>query len=106
MSAQRQLSSLPRTQLDRLLGGEGLGIVIPPFVVRVRSPICVVADGIERLYSDHLLARRMGRGSLTSMWQWRQAVHGFGRCVFSRWTDASRSRRSRRAKRSHCSSGG
>lgn len=49
--------------------------------------------------------RRMGRGSLTSMWQWRQAVYGFGH-VFSRWTDASRSRRSRRAKRSHCSSGG
>lgn len=62
MSAQRQLSSLPRTQLDRLLGGEGLGIVIPPFVVRVRSPICVVADGIERLYSDHLLAPQDGAG--------------------------------------------
>ena len=62
MSTQRLLSSLSRPQLDRLLRGEGLGIVIPPFVVRVRSPIPVVADGLECLYSDHLLAPHDGAG--------------------------------------------
>ncbi|MBP3979617.1 HprK-related kinase A [Acidovorax sp. JG5] len=60
MSTQGLLSSLSRSQLDRLLGGEGLGIVVPPFVVRVRSPISVVADGLERLYSDHPLATQDG----------------------------------------------
>lgn len=56
MNPQRLLSSLSRRQLERLLGGEGLAIVIPPFVVRVRSQIPVVAEGLERLYSDHPLA--------------------------------------------------
>ena len=62
VSTQRLLSSLFRSQLDRLLGGEGLGIVIPPFVVCVRSPISIVADGIERLYCDHALAPSNGAG--------------------------------------------
>ena len=62
MNTQRLLSSLPRPQLERRLGGDGLGIVIPPFVVRVRSQIPVVADGLERLYADHPLVSLDGAG--------------------------------------------
>jgi hypothetical protein len=62
VSSQRLLSSLSRSQLEGILHGEGLGIVIPPFVVRVRSPISVVADGLHRLYSDNPLAHPVGAG--------------------------------------------
>lgn len=62
MNTQPLLSSLSRPRLDRLLAGEGLAIVIPPFVVRVRSQIPVVADGLERLYADHPLAPPDGSG--------------------------------------------
>lgn len=62
MNTQPLLSSLSRRQLGRLLGGEGLAIVIPPFVVRVRSRIPVVAEGLERLYSDHPLVPLEGGG--------------------------------------------
>ncbi|SEA35217.1 MULTISPECIES: HprK-related kinase A [Acidovorax] len=62
MNTQPLLSSLSRLQLGRLLGGDGLAIVIPPFVVRVRSRITVVAEGLERLYADHPLAPLDGGG--------------------------------------------
>ena len=49
-------------ELSRRLGGDGLSIVIAPFVVQVRSQIPVVAEGLQCLYADHFLAPVEGAG--------------------------------------------
>src|SRR5690606_14910309 len=42
--------------------GEGVGLVVPPFVVRVQSPFPVVAEGLACLYADHELAPSVADG--------------------------------------------
>jgi HprK-related kinase A len=46
---------LSRAALQQRLAGEGLCLRLPPFVVRIRSPIPVVARGLGTLYADHEL---------------------------------------------------
>lgn len=53
MSALR-IGSLTRQALHEHLRGPGLFVQMPPFVMHIRSPIAVVADGIHRLYAQHL----------------------------------------------------
>lgn len=55
MSAPPQLASLSRPALRARLAGEGLCLRLPPFVVRIRSPIPVVAEGLATLYAAHEL---------------------------------------------------
>lgn len=47
-----KLSSLARGEFDALLTGPGLLMPCGPFVVRIRSAIREVADGLFRLYGD------------------------------------------------------
>jgi HprK-related kinase A len=49
----RTLSTLPRAELRRRLGSGGLRLRVSPFVVHIRSPIPVVAEGLLALYADH-----------------------------------------------------
>ncbi|MDP2263600.1 MAG: HprK-related kinase A [Hydrogenophaga sp.] len=53
MTAVRTLSSLPRPELRRRLGSSGIRLRVAPFVVHIRSPIPVVAEGLHALYADH-----------------------------------------------------
>lgn len=55
MSGGLLLSALPRPELEQQLRGEGLCLVVPPFTVRVRSSIAVVAEGLARLYGGYRL---------------------------------------------------
>lgn len=53
MTPVRTLSSLTRDELQRHLGSTGIRLRVPPFVVHVRSPIPVVAQGLHALYADY-----------------------------------------------------
>lgn len=53
MTSVRTLSSLTRDELQRHLGSTGIRLRVPPFVVHVRSPIPVVAQGLHALYADY-----------------------------------------------------
>lgn len=53
MTPIRTLSQLSRDGLKRRLGSEGIRLRVPPFVVHIRSPIPVVAQGLHQLYGDH-----------------------------------------------------
>lgn len=53
MSPVRTVSSIPAADLGHLLGSSGLRLVLPPFVMHIRSAIPVVQEGIETLYADH-----------------------------------------------------
>jgi HprK-related kinase A len=54
--AEPTLSSLGVNELGRRLNGDGIVIQIDPFVVHVRSPIPIVAQGLHALYGEqHLL---------------------------------------------------
>jgi len=50
-----KLSSLPRAELRRRLGGDGLGVSIGPFNTTLTSSLGVVADGLEQLYGAFTL---------------------------------------------------
>lgn len=60
MNAFARVSSLTRPALRQRLAGEGLCLRIPPFVMRIRSPIAVVAEGLATLYADHELLQPAG----------------------------------------------
>lgn len=47
------LSSWPQQRLQAQLAGDGLVLAIAPWVVRLRSPIPIVAQGLARLYAGH-----------------------------------------------------
>lgn len=49
------VADLTRPQLRARLLGNELTLAIPPFVVRIRSPIPTLADAIHRLYGDYAL---------------------------------------------------
>ena len=51
MSALR-IGSLTRRALHEHLRGPGLFVQMPPFVMHIRSPIAVVADGIQELQRE------------------------------------------------------
>ena len=51
----RLLSSISRPELSARLRGAGLLLRVSPFVVQIRSPIAVVADGLHSLYADYEL---------------------------------------------------
>jgi HprK-related kinase A len=53
VSQTTPLSSLTSAEVDRRLRNEGLCLRLPPFVMRIRSPIPVVAEGLRALYADH-----------------------------------------------------
>lgn len=53
VSAVRTLSSLTPGDLRRRLGTTGLRLRVSPFVVHIRSPIPVVAEGLHALYADY-----------------------------------------------------
>lgn len=53
VNAVRTLSSLSRDGLLRRLGSTGIRLRVSPFVVHIRSPFPVVADGLHALYADH-----------------------------------------------------
>lgn len=50
-----KLSSLPRAELRRRLRREGLGLSIGPFNTSLKSPLDVVAEGLEQLYGAFTL---------------------------------------------------
>jgi len=50
-----KLSSLPRAELRRRLKEEGLGLSIGPFNTCLKSPLGVVAEGLEQLYGAFTL---------------------------------------------------
>lgn len=52
MSLTRSLSSLSRGELTRRLKAEGVCLRIAPFVMRIRSGVAVVAEGLHTLYAD------------------------------------------------------
>ncbi|MCW5654652.1 HprK-related kinase A [Hydrogenophaga sp.] len=49
------MASLPPDELARRLDGDGIVLRLPPFAMRIRSPIPVVAQGLRALYPDHVL---------------------------------------------------
>ncbi|CDN87093.1 MULTISPECIES: HprK-related kinase A [Hydrogenophaga] len=54
MSALRgRIADLSPAELSARLNSDGLALSVPPFTVRVRSPIPVVREGIERMYALH-----------------------------------------------------
>lgn len=53
--SSQALSALSPAELTRRLGSEGIFLLIPPFVMHIRSPIPVVALGLQALYPDHEL---------------------------------------------------
>jgi HprK-related kinase A len=59
-SGHPTLSSLSRDQLSQRLQREGIFLSIPPFVAHIRSPIPIVAEGLETLYADHSLLSESG----------------------------------------------
>lgn len=54
MSDLLPLHALTPQALQQRLSGPGLCLHIPPFVMRIRSPIPVVAQGLGRLYAEYL----------------------------------------------------
>jgi len=55
LTERRRLSALTRHQLSQQLAASGVWLRIPPFVVHIRSPIPVVAEGLHTLYAGHEL---------------------------------------------------
>lgn len=47
------LAALPPAELAHRLRSDGLFLRVPPFVMHIRSPIPVVAQGLQALYPDH-----------------------------------------------------
>lgn len=50
MSTPRRLQDWAQADLRRALAGQGIRLRLPPFVVHIRSPIAVVAEGLSALY--------------------------------------------------------
>lgn len=53
MTAVRSLDQLSRAEVAARLRGAGLVLSIPPFNVHLRSPIPVVAEGLQAMYGAH-----------------------------------------------------
>jgi HprK-related kinase A len=53
MTGARRIADTPKPELAARLADGGLVLSIPPFTVRVSSPIPIVLDGIQRLYAHH-----------------------------------------------------
>ncbi|MGE0098424.1 MAG: HprK-related kinase A [Hydrogenophaga sp.] len=49
------MSSLSLDELATRLDGAGVCVSVPPFVMRIRSPIPVVAQGLRSMYASHAL---------------------------------------------------
>ena len=47
------VAALTRLELRTRLGGDGLALDMPPFVVHLRSPIALLADALQGLYADY-----------------------------------------------------
>lgn len=47
------VAALTRPELGARLAGDGVALGISPFVVRLRSPIAVLADAVASLYADY-----------------------------------------------------
>ena len=53
MTSALRLADLAPRELARRLGCDGLALRIAPFVMRIRSPIGLLAEGLRTLYADH-----------------------------------------------------
>ncbi|QHE86392.1 HprK-related kinase A [Hydrogenophaga sp. BPS33] len=55
MKSTRTLSEVSSAELAQRLRSDGVTLRIPPFVMHIRSPIPVVAQGLHALYAEHEL---------------------------------------------------
>jgi hypothetical protein len=49
------VSSISKVELSQRLRSGGISLELSPFVAHIKSPIPIVADGVEALYADHRL---------------------------------------------------
>lgn len=54
-ASARTVSSLSLSELRQRLSTDGVYLRLPPFVMHVRSPIPIVAEGLHALYAEHEL---------------------------------------------------